>query len=149
MGCMICTRPDVKEINLALLQRAGRRTGVVVAMAKKLGCSRQVVWRHRKEHLKLYMSKRPENTAEMSFEERAALLGREADRLQCQCENGAPRELVDQALKSLTLRMRLLEMEARFAGRPLTQQREEVSLEDPEEEAQAAKEFAEVVGGEK
>ena len=146
MGCMICTRPDVKAINLELLSRAGRRTGVVVAMAKRLNCSRQVLWRHRKEHLKLYMSKRPENSAQMSFEERAALLGREADRLQCQAENGASKDWMDQALKSLALRVRLLEMEARFAGRPLTQQREEASLEDPEDEARAVAEFEEVVG---
>jgi len=146
MGCMICTRPDVKAINLELLSRAGRRTGVVVAMAKKLNCSRQVLWRHRKQHLKVYMSKRPENIAGMSFEERAALLGREADRLQCMTENGMPKGLVDQALKSLAMRIRLLEMEAKFAGRPLTQQREEGSLDDPDEEQKVMKEFEEVVG---
>jgi hypothetical protein len=106
------------------------------------------LWRHRKFHLKVFTSKRPENTAEMSFEERAALLGREADRLQAQIEAGSPKEIAEQGLKALAMRIRLLELEAKFAGRPLTQQREEVSLEDPEEEAQAAKEFAEVVGGE-
>jgi hypothetical protein len=146
MGCMICTRPDVKAINLELLSRAGRRTGVVVAMAKRLNCSRQVLWRHKKFHLKVFTSKRPENTAQMSFEERARLLSAEGDRLQAQAENGAPRDLVDQAMRALALRVKLLELEAKFAGRPLTQQREEGSLEDPNEELRVMKEFEEVVG---
>jgi hypothetical protein len=148
MRCGICCRPDAKQINLELLQRAGRRTGTVVQMARRLGVARHTSWRHREEHLKIYVSKRPMKTEGLSFEERARLLGSEADRLQAQCENGAPRDVMDQALKSLALRVKLLELESRFAGRPMSQQREEMSLEDPEEASRAEREYMEVVGGE-
>jgi Bacterial regulatory protein, Fis family len=146
MRCGICTRPDAKAINLELLQRAGRRTGVMTAMAKRLGVHRATLWRHKKEHLKIYTSKHPPKTKDLSFEERARLLSNDADRLQCQAENGLPREQMDQAMRALALRVKLLELESRFAGRPLTQERAEVSLEDPDEEARALREFQEVVG---
>jgi len=146
MRCGICCRPDAKEINLQLLQRAGRRTGAVGMLAKKLGVARQTLWRHRKEHLKIYVSKRPMKTEGLSFEERARLLGAEADRLMCQCENGAPRDVMDQALKSLALRMKSLEMEAKFSGKGI-RPAEEVTLVDPDEEARVIREFEEVVGG--
>jgi hypothetical protein len=146
MRCGICCRPDAKEINLRLLQRSGRRTGAVGQLAKELGVARQTLWRHRKEHLKIFVSKLPVKTADLSFEERARLLGAEADRLQLQAENGCPKDVMDQALKSLQMRMKLLEMESKFAGRPMTQQRPDVSLEDPEDEARALKEFEEVCG---
>lgn len=148
MRCGICCRPDAKEINLELLQRTGRRTGVMTAMAKRLGVHRATLWRHRKEHLKILVSKLPPKTKDLSFEERAQFLAGEADRLQCQCENGAPRDVIQQAMQALGLRVKLLEMESRFAGRPLTQKRDEVSLEDPEEEARALREYQEVVGDE-
>lgn len=150
MKCNICCRPDAKEINLELLQRAGRRTGTIGAMAQKLGVARQTLWRHRKEHLKIYVSKRPMKTEGLSFEERARLLGREADRLLCQVENGAPRDLMDQGLKLLTLRMKALDLEAKFSGTTI-KSKEQVGevLEDPEEEKRARMEFEEVVGGEK
>ncbi len=148
MKCLICSRPDVKAINLELLQRTGRRSGTVTALAKRLGVHRVSLWRHRKEHLKIYVSKRPVKVEDLSFEERARLLSGEADRLVCQIENGMPKELGEQALRALTLRVKLLEMESRFAGRPMTQQRPTVeSLEDPDEESRVMKEFAEVVGG--
>jgi hypothetical protein len=147
MRCLICTRPDVKEINLALLQRSGRRTGVMVALSKKLGVHRATLWRHRKEHLKIYVSKHPPKTEGLSFEERAALLGREADRLQCQAENGLPRSQMDQAMRALALRVKLLELEARVSGRAVTP-RDEAELVDPEDDARALREFQEVVGGE-
>ena len=148
MRCGICCRPDVKQINLQLLQRQGRRTGTVVAMAKRLNVTRQTLWRHRKEHLKLFVSKQRPKTEGLSFEERARLLGSDADRLQCQCENGAPRDVVDQALKLLTLKMKSLELEAKFSGTTI-RSKEEVAgvLEDPAEEERVIREFEEVVGG--
>jgi hypothetical protein len=146
MRCGICTRPDAKEINLQLLQRSGRRTGMVAVMAKKLGVHRATLWRHKKEHLKIYTSKHPPKTKDLSFEERARLLSDDADRLQCQSENGLPREQMDQAMRALALRVQLLELESRFAGRPLTQKGGEVSLEDPEEESIAMREYQEIVG---
>jgi hypothetical protein len=147
MRCGICTRPDVKAINLELLQRVGRRSGTVVAMAKRLGVHRATLWRHRKEHLKIYVSKIPPKTTDLSFEERARLLAVDADRLQCQSENGLPTIQFEQAMRALMLRVKLLEMESRFAGRPMTQKRDAVeSLEDPEEEARALREFQEVCG---
>jgi hypothetical protein len=75
------------------------------------------LWRHRRFHLKIFVSKQPVKAEGLTFEERARSLGAEADRLQCQCENGAPRDVMDQALKSLTLRMKSLELEAKFAGK--------------------------------
>jgi hypothetical protein len=150
MRCRICTRPDAKAINLELLQRVGRRSGTVTAMAERLGVHRATLWRHRKEHLKIYTSRKPVKTEGLSFEERARLLSAEADRLLCQLENGMPRDIADQGLKALALRVKLLEMESRFAGRPMTAQREDASaLEDPDEEARAQREFEEVVGAEK
>jgi hypothetical protein len=146
MRCKICTRPDAKAINLELLSRGGRRTGVIKQMAERLGVDRTILWRHRKEHLKIFVSKGPVETKHLSFEERARELGNEANRLQLQAENGAPRETMDQAFKGLAMRVKLLEMESRFAGRPLTQRRPEVSLEDPDDDERARKEFAEVVG---
>lgn len=143
--CFICTHTDVKAINLQLLQRAGRRAGTVAALAKKLGISRQVLWRHRKEHLKIYVSKVPPKLEGLSFEERARLLGSEADRLQAQCENGAPKDLMDQAMRALQLRVKLLELESRLSGRPMAPK--EAELEDPEEESRAMREYQEVVGG--
>jgi len=146
---MICTRPDVKEINLALLQRAGRRTGVLGEMARRLGVARQTLWRHRKEHLKIFVSKHPPKVEGLSFEERARLLGSEADRLQAQCENGAPRDLIDQAMRALALRVKLLEMESRLSGKVRLKDEAVASLEDPEEDALVAREFQDVVGDEK
>jgi hypothetical protein len=122
---------------------------MVVAMAKRLGVHRATLWRHRKEHLKIYVSKQPVKTTDLSFEERARLLAVDADRLQCQAENGLPAKQFEQSMKALALRTKLLEMESRFAGRPMTQRSEPVELEDPEEEARALKEFQEVVGSEK
>lgn len=117
-------------------------------MAKKLGVHRSTLWRHRKEHLRMYLSKKPAKTAELSFEERARLLATDADRLQCMCENGLPGKQFDEAMRALALRVRLLEMEAKFAGRPMTQKREPIELEDPDETAQVLREFEEVVGTE-
>jgi predicted metalloprotease len=132
---------------LELLQRVGRRSGSVVAMAKRLGVHRATLWRHRKEHLKIFVSKKPVKLEGLSFEERARLLAMEADRLQVQLENGAPRDVVDGAMRTLTLRVKLLEMESKFSGKPLTQKKDEIeSLEDPEEEAKALREFQEVCG---
>ena len=146
MRCKICCRSDVKEVNLELLQRVGRRVGTVMMMAKRLGVDRATLWRHRKFHLKIYTSRKPIDTKDLSFEERARLLAMEADRLQLQVENGVPREVADQGLKALALRVKLLELEAKFAGRPMTQKREAVDLTDPDEETQALKEFEEVCG---
>jgi hypothetical protein len=148
MRCGICCRPDAKEINLQLLQRVGRRSGSVVAMAARLGVHRATLWRHRKYHLKIYVSKKPPKLDGLSFEERARLLSMDADRLQCQAENGLPGKQFEEAMRALALRVKLLELESRFAARPMTQQREEVSLEDPDEEARALKEFEEVCGAE-
>jgi hypothetical protein len=148
MRCGICTRPDAKEINLELLQRVGRRSGMVVAMAKRLGVHRATLWRHRKEHLKIYVNKIPPKITDLSFEERARLLAVDADRLQCQSENGLPTIQFEQAMRALTLRVKLLEMESRFAGRPTTQKRAEASLEDPGELERARKDYLEICGTE-
>lgn len=149
MKCGICLRPDAKEINLELLQRVGRRSGSVVVMAERLGVHRATLWRHRKFHLKINTSREPTDITTLSFEERARLLAEDAERLQQQSNLGAPRDLVEQGLKALTLRVKLLEMEARFAGRPMTSQRPSAaSLEDPDEASRAEREFNEVVGTE-
>ena len=149
MRCKICSRADAKAINMELLSRQGRRSGAVVALAERLGVCRQTLWRHRKEHLQVYVSPRPVKEGGLSFEERARLLSQEAHRLLVQGENGLERSVMEQGLKAIAMRVRLLELEAKFASRPLTQKREEVSLEDPEEGKLAEKEFLEVVGGEK
>jgi hypothetical protein len=160
MRCLICTHSDVKEINRALLERVGRRTGTVAAMAKKLGVSRQVLWRHRKEHLKLFISKtRPK--AATSLEERAKELGGEADRLQMQIEAGVPKEQVAQALQALGLRLKALQLEGQLSGRlsggraaersmamALGGAAAETVLDDPDEAGRVEREFAEVVGDE-
>ena len=149
MKCGICCRADAREINLELLQRVGRRSGSVAVMAKRLGVHRATLWRHRKEHLKIYTSRKPVKLEGLSFEERARLLAGEADRIQCQIENGASREVADQGLKALAMRIKLLEMESRFAGRPMTEKRPAAeSLEDPDEAARVEREFREVVGTE-
>jgi hypothetical protein len=157
MRCGICTRPDAKQINLELLQRTGRRTGVMTAMAARLGICRQTLWRHRKYHLKIYVSRtRPPKAT--SLEGRATELGAEADRLQMQIEAGAPRDQVAQALQALGLRLKALQLEGQLSGRlsggraterSLTMTlggAPEAALEDPDEETRARKEFEEVVG---
>ncbi len=97
----------------------------------------------------------------LTLQERAALLGREADRIQCQMENGLPKEQGEQALKALAMRMKLLELEGKLAGvfgggrateRALAKELAAGGslLEDPAEEAARAKrEYEEVVGSEK
>jgi hypothetical protein len=149
MKCGICTRVDAKKINLELLQRVGRRSGSVVAMARRLGVHRTTLWNHRKNHLKIYTSPKPVKLEGLSFEERARLLAMEADRLQVQLENGAPRDVVDGAMRTLTLRVKLLEMESKFSGKPLTQRKDEVeSLENPGELEQARADYLELYGPE-
>lgn len=163
MKCNICTRPDVKEINLVLLSRQGRRTGIFTAMARKLGVARQTLWRHRKEHLRIDVSREAPKRKNLTFEERVAMLESEADRLQAQAENGAPKEVVEQALKALGIRMKLLQLEARLSGRlrggtsgrdgDLDAAMRAASVlaageRDPEEEARTLKEFEEVCGAE-
>lgn len=144
MRCLICCRDDAREINLELLQRISSGPGTVARMAKRLGVHRATLWRHRKLHLKMYMKRGLANIADLSFEERARLLGTEAARIQVQAENGAPHVLVKELLEALTLRMKSLEMEAKFAGRAL--KRQAPVTEDFEEEERARREFAEVVG---
>jgi hypothetical protein len=145
MRCAICSRPDAKQINLELLQRTGRRSGSVSLLAKRLGVHRASLWRHRKEHLKIYVSKIPPKLKDLSFEERARLLAMDADRLQCQSENGLPTIQFEQGMRALALRVKLLEMESRFAGRPMTQKRDAVeALEDPEELERARLEYEEL-----
>ncbi len=147
MRCLICNRADVKEINIELLQRTGRRTGTVTAMAERLGIDRTTLWRHRKFHLRMYLSRKAPKLSELSFEERARLLAFEADRLQCMVENGLDKTQADQAMRSLALRVKLLSMESEFSGRPSKQKPPDaVLLEDPEEEARVMREFKEVVG---
>jgi hypothetical protein len=149
MRCGICCRPDAKEINLQLLQRSGRRTGVLTAMAQRLGVCRQTIWRHRRDHLRIFTSKKPGETKELSFEERARLLANETDKLQCQLENGLPGKQFEEAMRALTLRTKLLELESRFAGRPMTQKADPtISLEDPGELARAKADYHELYGPE-
>ena len=146
MRCRICQRPDAQKINLELLARAGRHIGVVTSMAERLGVHRETLWRHRKFHLKMNTSRKVTKQAEMGFAERARHLGAEADRLQCMCENGMPKELVDRALKALMLRVKLLEMESRFAGRPADQREAEQVVLDADADRRAEQEYLEVVG---
>lgn len=166
MRCMICTHPEVKEINALLLQRSGRRVGVVTALARKMKISRQCIWRHRKEHLRMNTSRRVPKLEGMSFEARAALLAVEADRIQMQAENGAAPGVVNQAMKALGMRMKLLQLEAQLAGRlsggkgghAVNAKNLEEALrsaeaaaraeEDPAELAKAEREFQEVCGPE-
>lgn len=160
MRCLICSRPDAREINAALLRRSARGSGMVAAMAEKLKCSRQVVWRHRKFHLKLSTS-----AAEMpkveTLEARARMLSEDADRLQLMLENGAPKDVIEQGHRLLATRLKLLEVEARLVGRLSGGKQVPVSLAsvlkeagdsagepDPEETERARKEFLEVCGPE-
>jgi hypothetical protein len=148
MRCLICTREDAAAVNLELLKRVGRSTGRIAMLAKKLKVSRQTLWRHRKEHLKIHVSKQRPKVEGLSFEERARQLAMEAERIQVQLENGLPRVDTDQALKTVALRLKALEMEARFSGQGFRSKEEvALSLKDPEEEARVMKEFQEVVGG--
>jgi hypothetical protein len=159
MRCLICTRPDAKEINLELLRRVGRRTGVLTALANRLGVHRATLWRHRKEHLKIYVSRtRPPRAT--SLEGRAKELRVEADRLQMQIEAGAPKDQVAQELQALGLRMKALQLEGQLSGRlsggRASEQRLTMALggagaealEDPSEEERARREFEEIVGTE-
>ena len=158
--CLICTHEKVDEINALLLQRNGRRTGAVTQLAEKLQISRQVLWRHRRFHLRLNIS-RQKPLAGMTLEERAAALGEEGNRLQCQIEHGAPNDVADRALKALSLRMKALALEAQLSGRLAGGRPGERSLalamgeggvssalEDPEALEKARREFIEVCGPE-
>lgn len=116
MKCLICTNPKRAEIDALLLQRNGRRVGAVMALAAKLGISRGVLWRHRKKHLGLNVS-RAVDPKKLGFEGRARLLAEEADRLQRQVEAGLDRAQVNQAMKALALRVKLLQLEGMFAGK--------------------------------
>jgi hypothetical protein len=146
MRCAICCRPDVREINLEILQRRGM--GVVTALAKRLGICRQTVWRHKRFHLKIYQPRKAVKVEQMSFVARARALAVEADRLQLALENGMPTTAGSRALQALHLRVKLLHLESQYANSPTKQEPPPAVLEDPEADERARREFEEIVGHE-
>lgn len=144
--CSICTHRDAKQINNLLLEKGGRRTGVVMALAAQFGISRQSVWRHRKLHLGVGIPKaRPGTT----LEARCADLARDAMRLQLLAENGAD---IGEALRALKERRSLMTLEARLSGK-LQSESAKVLIENtinvPQNEAtaeEAVREYLEVCG---
>jgi hypothetical protein len=166
MRCTICSHPERVAINKLLLERAGPRAGVTSALAERLGVTRQVVWNHRKNHLGMNTARvKPNEDGKKTLEQRAAELGQEADRLQLAAEHGMEAAQFDRAMRALSLRMRLLEMEGRLAGRlrggkaklvtaadlggALSEAAAEAAREfDPEEAARVEREYAEVCGPE-
>ena len=118
MRCIVCNHEEAKSWNRILLSPQGRRTGVVSELARRLKCSRQVIWRHRKFHLHLEVGN-PQILMqtvgkERTIEERVKILGAEAHRLQLLSEQGVD---ITRALEALKMRRALLELEAKIAGK--------------------------------
>jgi hypothetical protein len=168
--CLIDEREDRREIDRVLLERAVLKRGVTQALATKIGCTRQVVWNHRKFCLGMDTRKSSRrNLRDLNLEEKAILLGAEAARLQQAVEAGMPDATFNRALKALGVRIRMFELEGKLAGRlsggkaleraisqgqlagMLREAKTEQAEEEPtaEEIAQAEREFSEVVGVEK
>jgi hypothetical protein len=150
MGCVVCRLPNVKEVNLILLQREGRRTGAIQELAAKLHIRRETLWRHRKMHLMGKLAPtRAERTARRSrlnFRERAWELSEELRRLQMLIENGAPESATSPAIKVLAMRKGLLEMECRLdSGKGLDammkQAKRTAAVIGPEEAERITKEY--------
>lgn len=164
MKCLICNRPDAKEIDRLLLSKAGLRSGVISSLAAKLDVDRTVLWRHRKFHLGMTMKRRGPKGEPTTLEEKAAALSAEAKRLQQMAESGMEKQEFERALRALNVRVRLLQVEGQLAGRlsggktaevtpqnvhlALKQANAEPVEEDPEELERARKEFLEVCGPE-
>ncbi len=166
MKCNICSREDRKAIDRLLLHRRSAGTGVITALAAKLGVCRQSLWRHAKKHLGVDTSRATSSPQANSLEQRAAELGQEADRLQLLAEHGMEAAQFERAMRALGARIKLLEMEGRLAGRLKGGKssvvnaanidsvlRDAAAAEanaeaDPEEEIRVMKEFAEVCGNE-
>ncbi len=167
MKCLICVREDAPEINRLLLSKAALRSGIVSTLAAKIGCSRQVIWKHRKKHLGMKMERRAPRQEGLTLEAKAEWLSAEAGRL---AATGGMRTRggrnSERALRALNVRFRLLQLECQLQGRLSGGKRgHEVTLQnlasvireageeegdaDPEEEERARREFQEVVGSEK
>jgi hypothetical protein len=166
MKCLICSRADAAEIDRLLLSKAALRSGIIASLSARIGCHRSVIWRHRKNHLKMAMSRTAPRGEGGSLEEKSERLAQEAGRLQQLAECSMEKGPFERALRALNVRFRLLELQCRLAGRlsggkagpPMTAGNLSAALkaagkeleaeEDPEELARAEKEFAEVCGAE-
>ena len=165
--CLIDEREDRKEINRVLLERAVLKRGVTTALAEKVGCTRQVVWNHRKFCLGMDTRKSARTDfRDLSLEEKGLALGDEAKRLQQAVENGMPEDAFNRAMRALSMRIKLFELEGKLAGRlsggnamaRVVSQRELAGMlrdakseqaeetPSPEELAHAEREYAEVCG---
>jgi hypothetical protein len=116
--CLIDEREDRKEIDRVLLERAVLKRGVTTALAEKIGCTRQVVWNHRKFCLGMDTRKNARTDfRDLSLEEKGLALGDEARRLQQAVESGMPEDAFNRAMRALALRIKLFELEGKLAGR--------------------------------
>jgi hypothetical protein len=104
--CGICCNERAREINNELL--AGR---MIRQVAKKFELSVQALGRHRRRHLRFRSKAQPATTLDEKFR----VLSEDAERLQLAAECGGAN--VREALQVLRLRMSLLELEGKVAGR--------------------------------
>jgi hypothetical protein len=166
MKCLICSRADAAEIDRLLLSKAALRSGIISSLAARIGCHRSVIWRHRKNHLRMPMSRTAPRGEGGTLEEKAERLANEAGRLQQLAECNMEKAAFERALRALNVRFRLLELQCRLAGRlsggkaghdvtpgnlsaALKAAGKELDAEeDPEELARAEREFLEVCGPE-
>jgi hypothetical protein len=167
--CLVCDREDRKEIDRVLLERAVMKRGLTAQLAAKIGCTRQVIWNHRKYCLEMDTRKSAwRDYRDMDLEEKGAVLGAEAHRLQAAVEAGMPEATFNRAMKALAMRVKLLELAGKLAGRlsggaamqKVITQRDLAGMlrdakaakaeesPDPEELARAQQEFDEVCGPE-
>jgi hypothetical protein len=105
--CGVCCHPEVRAINNELF--AGR---MIRQVALKFELSIQALGRHRRRHLHFRSKTLPATTLEEKFR----LLEDDAARLQLAAECGGGAN-VREALQVLRLRMSLLELEGKVAGR--------------------------------
>jgi hypothetical protein len=151
--CMICVRPDAKEINLVLLSCVHRRDGTVNDLAAKLGCDRSKLWKHRKYHVMGQAAptrkERLQKRSRLSFQARAWELSEEMRRLGLQAANGMAVESAQMAFKILQSRKGLLEMECRLeTGISLKEKLKQAGRKagevNPDEEREIVKQYTEI-----
>jgi hypothetical protein len=115
MRCLVCNHAERKAIDQVLLGRNG--PGVVQALADKLGMTRQVLWRHKKNHLGMNTARKVGKGGGGNLGARIEELVAEANRLQLCAEHGMDGAQFERAMKALRMRMQLVEMEAKLEGK--------------------------------